>query len=82
MQTVLLGVLSDRHKTTVMMLLRRRPQKLRKTIHTVCADRYDGCIYAAKEVLGQKATRVIDRFPVAQWSRKGLDTLRKQALRR
>jgi transposase len=58
------------------------PQKLRKTMKAVCSDRYDGFIYAAKEVLGKKVTIVMDRFHVAKLYRKGLDTLRKQELRR
>lgn len=43
---------------------------------------YDGFIDAAKEVLGTKVKIIIDRFHVAKLYRKGLDTLRKQELRR
>ena len=43
---------------------------------------YDGFIYAAKEVFGTKIKIIIDRFHVAKLYRKGLDTLRKQELRR
>ncbi len=81
-QTVILGVLSDRQKATVKAFLSRMPQKLRKTIKAVCSDMYDGFIYAAKEVFGTKVKIVIDRFHVAKLYRKGLDTLRKQELRR
>jgi len=81
-ETVILGVLSDRQKTTVKIFLSRIPQKLRKTINAVCSDMYDGFIYAAKEVFGKQVKIVIDRFHVAKLYRKGLDTLRKQELRR
>ena len=81
-ETVILGVFSDRHKATVKMFLSRMPQKLRKTIKTICSDMYDGFIYAAKEVFGKQVKIVIDRFHVAKLYRKGLDTLRKQELRR
>jgi len=81
-KTVILGVLADRHKATVKVFLSRMPQKLRKTIKAVCSDMYDGFIYAAKEILGKKVKIVIDRFHVAKLYRKGLDTLRKQELRR
>ena len=81
-ETVVLGVLSDRQKTTVKRFLAGIPRKLRKTIKAVCSDMYDGFIYAAKEVFGKRVKMVIDRFHVAQLYRKGLDTLRKQELQR
>ena len=64
------------------MFLARIPHKLRKTITVVCSDMYDGFIYAAKEIFGKQVKIVIDRFHVAKLYRKGLDTLRKQELRR
>ena len=81
-ETVILGVLPDRTKTTVKAFLTGMPQKLRKTIKAVCSDMYDGFIYAAKEVLGKRVKVVIDRFHVAQLYRKGLDVLRKQEFTR
>jgi len=42
----------------------------------------DGCIHAAQEGFGKRVTVVRDRFHVAKWYRKGLDTLRKHALQR
>src|SRR5438876_9512291 len=80
--TVILGVLADRHKATVKVLLSRMPQKLRKTMKAVCSAIYDGFISAAKEILGKKVKIVIERFHVAKFYRKGWDTLRKQELRR
>jgi len=81
-ETVILGVLPDRTKTTVKAFLAGMPQKLRKTIKAVCSDMYDGFIYAAKEVLGKRVKVVIDRFHVAKLYRKGLDALRKQEFKR
>ena len=81
-QTMILGVLADRKKTTVKLFLSHIPHKLRKTVQAVCSDMYDGFIYAAKEVFGPKVKIIIDRFHVAKLYRKGLDTLRKQELRR
>ena len=46
----------------------------------VCSDRYDGFIYAVKEVFGKRVKMVMDRLHVAQLYRKGLDTLRQQEL--
>jgi transposase len=81
-KTFILGVLADRTKATVKLFLSRIPHKLRTTIQAVCSDMYDGFIYAAKEVFGAKIKIIIDRFHVAKLYRKGLDTLRKQELRR
>jgi len=81
-ETVILGVLPDRTKTTVKAFLAGMPQKLRKTIKAVCADMYDGFIYAAKEVLGKRVKVVIDRFHVAKLYSKELDALRKQEYKR
>ena len=81
-KTVILGVLSDRKKSTVKRFLSGIPRKLRKTVKAVCSDMYDGFIYAAQEVFGKRVKIVIDRFHVAKLYRKGLDTLRKHELQR
>jgi transposase len=81
-KTVILGVLKNRKKDTLKAFLSEIPQHLRKTVHSVCSDMYDGFIYAAKEVFGKRVKIVIDRFHVAKLYRSGLDTLRKQELRR
>ena len=78
---VLLAVLPNREKATVLKFLRSIPAALQKTIHTVCSDMYDGYINAVKEVL-KTAVVVIDRFHVARLYRTGADTLRKQELKR
>ena len=81
-ETVILGVLADRKKSTVKAFLSGMPRKLRKTIKAVCSDMYDGFIHAAQEVFGKRVRIVIDRFHVAKLYRKGLDRLRKQELQR
>ena len=81
-KTVILGVLPDREKETVTQFLQSIPRHLRKTIHTVCCDMYDGFVNAAKEVLGKRVHIVSDRFHVAKLYRKGLESLRKQEMRR
>ena len=81
-ETVILGVLPDRKKVTVKAFLRRIPQRLRQTIQTVCSDMYEGFIHAAQEVFGKRIRIVIDRFHVAKLYRRGLETLRKQEIKR
>jgi transposase len=43
---------------------------------------YEGFVNAAKEVLGKRGKRVIDRFHVAKRYRSGLESLRKQEVKR
>ncbi len=77
----ILGVLPDRQKETVLEFLRSIPERLKRTIHTVCSDMYEGYTEAVREVLPH-ARLVIDRFHVAETYREGLDTLRKEELHR
>ena len=81
-QIELLAVLKDRKKATVKEFLQSIPDRLKKTVKSVCSDLYDGFINAAKEVFGKRTSIVVDRFHVAKLYRKGLDTLRKQELKR
>ncbi len=78
----ILAVLKDRKKKTVKEFLSTIPKILIKTIRSVCSDLYDGSINAAKEVFGKRIRVVADRFHVARLYRKGLDSLRKQELKR
>jgi transposase len=78
---VILGVLKDREKDTVVEFLRSIPLRLLQTIHTVCCDMYEGFTEAVREEV-PKARLVIDRFHVAKKYREGIDGLRKQELRR
>lgn len=81
-ETIILGVLPDRTKATVKAFLSGIPQRVRHTIHSVCADMYEGFVNAAKEVFGKRVKIVIDRFHVAKLYRSGLDSLRKHELKR
>jgi len=78
----ILAVLPDRKKETVKRFLNQMPEPIKKTVGTVCCDMYDGYIHAVKEVLGRQIKVVIDRFHVAKHYRSGVDTLRKQELKR
>jgi transposase len=76
-----LAVLPDRLKATVVAWLASIPESIRARITTVCTDIWEGYITAVQEVLPH-ATIVIDRFHVARHYRDGVDTLRKQEVRR
>jgi transposase len=78
----LLAVLKDRGKDTVKAFFYSIPKRLRKTVRVVCTDLYDGFMNAAREVFGKRVRIVADRFHVAKLYRKGLDTLRKQEMKR
>jgi transposase len=75
----ILGVLPNREKDTVVEFLRSIPERLKRSIHTVCSDMYDGYTAAVQAVLPD-ARLVIDRFHVARAYRDGVDQLRKQEL--
>ena len=76
-----LAVLPDRLKATVLAWLLTMPHAIRAHITTVCTDIWEGYISAAAEVLPNAAI-VLDRFHVMRHARDGVDTLRKQELRR
>jgi len=80
-RVVILAVLPDRQKDTVIEFLRSIPERLKQSIHTVCCDMYEGFTEAVREELSQ-ARIVIDRFHVTRAYRDGLDDLRKQELGR
>ena len=81
-ETRILAVLKDRKKDTVKAFFARMPTRVRKTVRAVCSDMYDGFIHAAKEVFGHKVKSIVDRFHVAKWYRKSLDTLRTAEMKR
>jgi len=81
-EPIILGVLPDRKKATVKAFLSGIPQRVRQTIHSVCADRYEGFVHAAQEVFGKRVQIVIERFHVAKRYRRGLASLRKHELQR
>jgi transposase len=78
---VILGVLPDRQKDSVVEFLRSIPERLSRTIHTVCCDMWEGYTEAVREEL-QGVRIVIDRFHVAKSYHAGADSLRKQELKR
>lgn len=76
-----LGVLADRQKDTLVDFLRSIPERLKKTIHNVCSDMYEGYIEAVREEL-KESQIVIDRFHVTRHYRDGVDEFRKAKLKR
>jgi len=80
-RVVLLGVLENRQKETVIELLRSIPERLKRSIVSACCDMYEGYTEAIREELPH-VRLVIDRFHVARAYRDGLDSLRKLELRR
>lgn len=77
----LLAVLPDRRKATVAAFLASIPPARQAQITTVCTAMWEGYVTAAQEMLPQ-ASIVVDRFHGARHYRDGVDTLRKQELRR
>lgn len=80
-RVMVLGVLPDRLKTTVAAWLLAIPETCRQHIQTVCTDMWEGYVTAVQDTLPD-ATIVVDRFHVACHYRDGVDTLRKQEVRR
>jgi len=80
-RVVILGVLADRQKDTVVAFLRSIPVRLCQTIHTVCCDMYEGYREAVREEL-PTARIVVDRFHVAGHYHQAADGMRKQELSR
>jgi transposase len=78
---VLLGVLANRQKETVVEFLRSIPERLKRSIVSACCDMYEGYTEAIREELPH-VRLVIDRFHVARAYRDGLDSLRKAELKR
>jgi len=80
-ELMVLAVLPDRLKATVVAWLKTIPVTIRERITTVCTDIWEGYITAVQEVLAD-ATIVLDRFHVARHYRDGVDALRKQEMKR
>jgi len=78
----IISLLKGRKKEIVKTFLGSIPDRLKATVRWVCTDRYEGYINASKEVFGESARIVIDRFHVAKWYRSKLDNLCKKELKR
>jgi transposase len=85
-QVCILAVLPDRKKETVRQFLESIPYKHRLSLKSICTDMWDGYVNAVNEFEAAHAevsvNIVIDRFHVARNYREGVDTLRKQEMRR
>lgn len=79
-QVIVLAILPDRLKQTVLAFLNSIPAQFREAIRRVCSDMYEGYINAVKEAL-PGVDVVIDRFHVAKHYNEGVDGLRKATLR-
>ena len=80
-RVVVLGVLADREKASVVAFLRSIPQRLCQSIHTVCCDMYEGFTEAVREEL-PTARIVVDRFHVTRHYHQAADNLRQSELKR
>jgi transposase len=80
-RVVILGVLADREKGSVVAFLRSIPQRLSQTIHTVCCDMYEGFTQAVREELPMTRI-VVDRFHVTRHYHQAADDLRQSELKR
>lgn len=78
-QTCVLAILPDRLKETVVAFLSSIPAPLKATVKRVCCDLHEGYSHAVKEALPD-AQVVVDRFHVAQYYHKAVDSLRKATL--
>ena len=77
----ILGVLPGRTKDEVVDFLRYIPEKLRKTVKTVCCDLWEGFIEAVRQEIPE-AQVVADRFHVSRHYRDGAEDVRKNELQR
>ena len=78
-QVIVLAILPDRLKKTVLDFLKSMPVQFREAICRVCSDTHEGYINAAKEAF-PGVDVVIDRFHVAKHYHEGVDGLRKATL--
>ena len=77
----ILGVLPGRTKDEVIDFLRFIPEKLRKTVKTVCCDLWEGFSEAVQQEIPE-AQVVADRFHVSRHYRNAADDVRKNELQR
>lgn len=81
-----LAVLPDRKKETVRQFLETIPQRLWRTLATVCTDMWEGYTNAVKEFAAAhpevSLAVVVDRYHVAKNYRECVDKVRKRECRR
>ena len=81
-----LAVLPDRKKETVRQFLETIPQRLWRTLATVCTDMWEGYTNAVKEFAAAhpevSLEVVVDRYHVAKNYRECVDKVRKRECRR
>lgn len=77
----ILGVLPGHTKDEVIDFLRFIPERLRKTVKTVCSDLWEGFIEAVRQEIPE-AQVVADRFHVSRHYRDAVDDVRKAELQR
>ena len=75
-QVVLLGVLPNREKDTVLAFLRSIPERLCQTIRSVCCDMCEGFTEVVREEL-KTACIVVDRFHVTRYYHQAAMTCAK-----
>ncbi len=80
-KTIVLAVLPDRKKCSLMSIYQNIPPNLRGSIDCICCDMYDSYISATIESL-PKVSIITDRFHVAKLSRKCIVEVRKSELSR
>lgn len=76
-----LAVLPDRLRATIAAWLKTIPESHRQQLRVVCTDMWEDYVSAVQEQLPH-VTIVVDRFHVARHYRDGVDTLRKQEVKR
>ncbi len=81
-ELTIVGILPDRTKETVKGFFLSIPKRLRTTVKMVRSDLYQGFMGAAKAVFGRRVAVCADRFHVAKLYREGLESLRKNEMKR
>ena len=76
-----IAVLPNRLKETVKAFLESIPERLRKTVNSVCTDMCDSFVQSACEIFGKRVV-VIDRYHVSKLYREPLDQLRISEMKR
>jgi len=76
-----IAVLPNRLKETVKTFLESIPERLRKTVSSVCTDMCDSFVQSACEIFGERVV-VIDRYHVSKLYREPLDRLRISEMKR